>query len=1338
MALLLLVPILSLLPDITAYATPWITPDGATQAATEASNDAFLSDNVGINIVGGFEWVLKAIIWVISALVQLIGTIINLIIKVLIGGYVDTIVLQGCGIEGGSTWNGYYEFSLTSGNVYGVAASKIYAALGPISLIFIVFRFFMGLSKGALKTSSQESYGSIKDTLAGTALAIMAVVLMPQYYNIGLKVSHWVIKKIYTSSGNTSLSLMASQLCGFGNTQLYDCQFGIDGDLSTVSDIIGNFMLIIFQVIVVVAMAVVSLLIAYDYVMLSLSFLAHFIAFPFRCIAPAEKIKEQLHEWNLQFYELLLTPIIDILIILMIRYVMVALSNTFKTTGLLDTLADIPRFIPSICIVVILMFGFFPLRSTIRKYIGVSSTAAEGLSRGVSGNVMKLAGAAMLAKNGFASNKEKEYSAKMDETSAAKEEAAGEKERESVGGSDPHALGANASLKNETAIDPSHKASLNEEMENEDLEDADNKWPDGSEDSKHVPGNHEDHGLGADGGKEHLQEKPQHIGSATGKQDKIGGKGKELQGQNLSKHALGKNPLNSNGVPGEKAKNVDPAVTDASDTKLASEGGTEQEDLLGQKQDDNQPHFSGTDAPGEGKQSTEESLESVNGSENEMDSGETYSDLPASDINKGIQEQALSHNAMEEKSADTALPLNERRKVLADRQEALAKQIQEEKDNARSMAEREGTLNSQKVSLNNAKQEVRDSYQKKIDEQDSIAAEEMASARAEELMAQADPQSKAEHNQAAAQHRLNEAEARRTSRKLSAERNDILGHLGEQMKTVEGQLSDTKNARTAAQANIRNLQESQRTMQSEAKELDRQVQNMAGTKFVPGSKEQEDFGAYAREFASLENFDSPEFKGAFSHDEMAAMYRDRAQHTRDAIAKAQKNALVGAAVGGIAGAMIGGGTMLAAGAGGGASIGLDLENQSYADERTENYKDRNQRMVQIGRDKATAGKETAFLAEGAHGTYNENRGVAYAQIKTGEGEKYEAVSQAKNGNKMSSTSGTIRMYKQENDGSYSLEEVSVLHSPVSRAFADSKNLAVEAPSHAGFYGTDMIDLNTDGELAGKLKGFEMKMETSSMEHALNRVKKNSALEGAYRKIYNKNQETLKYMSDAENGHSLQKTGEPVTEIHPKYGPIYREDTETTAPVMNAPAFMRRHSNGDTYGYVIQGKSIEAVKEGLLAASNRVVKASSIDVDSAYRELPQQFPGLIAAYEKIVQPNSIAAATPQEMLSGAVAETTLIYRSMGKIGADITKEDEMLLQKDRAQFAHVIAERTAEEYLCAAGAKADEYAVHAQHTGVIYDALNGAEEARKEGAMEIFEEIARSCLGLQAEMKRKNH
>ena len=170
---LALTPLLvAVFPSVTAFAEKpegaWVD-DGIETKAPSNSGTGFELDVGSLPTI--ISWVLEIVFLLIACVLWLIGEILNALTRGLIGGYMDTIILQGSGISNGtSPVINFYTFRLAEGNIYGEAVSKLYPLLAGVVIMLIVVRFFSGMSRAGFSTSSQESRSIAKDTLTGSIL----------------------------------------------------------------------------------------------------------------------------------------------------------------------------------------------------------------------------------------------------------------------------------------------------------------------------------------------------------------------------------------------------------------------------------------------------------------------------------------------------------------------------------------------------------------------------------------------------------------------------------------------------------------------------------------------------------------------------------------------------------------------------------------------------------------------------------------------------------------------------------------------------------------------------------------------------------------------------------------------------------------------------------------------------------------------------------------------------------------------------------------------------------------------------------------------------------------
>ncbi len=432
---LVLTPLLvAILPSVTAFAEKpegaWVD-DGVTYDKPNGSGTGFELDVVKMPKI--ISWVLEIIFLLIACVLWLIGEILNALTRGLIGGYFDVIIMQGSGVSTGtSPIINFYTFRLAEGNIYGVAVSSLYPVIASVVIMMIVVRFFSGMSRAGFSTSSQESRSIAKDTLAGSMIAIFAVVLMPQFYQIGLLVMHKILDIIgnwhisTTSAASDSLNSALGSIVGETGSGLLNFSIQIDADLAW-EKAVQNFILMIAETVLIAGSVILTFLMVYEYVMVCLSFSLHFLAFPFRVTVSAAKVKESISEWLKQFYELIMTPVIDVILLKFMTELILAAANVGGANKLEDGQVT-GAAIPAAFIAIIIMFAFFPLRKVMRMYMGLNATGAETLSKGVAGNLAKAAFVGKAAAKIARDHHDKKEEAKRSEQSAAAEQEAANNE----------------------------------------------------------------------------------------------------------------------------------------------------------------------------------------------------------------------------------------------------------------------------------------------------------------------------------------------------------------------------------------------------------------------------------------------------------------------------------------------------------------------------------------------------------------------------------------------------------------------------------------------------------------------------------------------------------------------------------------------------------------------------------------------------------------------------------------------------------------------------------------------------------------------------------------------
>ncbi len=115
--LILVTPVLVMvLPTVVANAGPWVS-DGVSYGSESASSDTFEIKTDSMPVV--ITWVLEIVFLLILCILWLVCAILNAVTNGLIGGYLDTIILQGTGVsQESSTLINFYTFRLANKNIY--------------------------------------------------------------------------------------------------------------------------------------------------------------------------------------------------------------------------------------------------------------------------------------------------------------------------------------------------------------------------------------------------------------------------------------------------------------------------------------------------------------------------------------------------------------------------------------------------------------------------------------------------------------------------------------------------------------------------------------------------------------------------------------------------------------------------------------------------------------------------------------------------------------------------------------------------------------------------------------------------------------------------------------------------------------------------------------------------------------------------------------------------------------------------------------------------------------------------------------------------------------------
>lgn len=1158
---LVLTPLLvAVLPSVSTFADgPWVD-DGIETKAPSNSGTGFELD-VG-NMPKIISWVLEIIFLLIACVLWLIGEILNALTRGLIGGYLDTIILQGAGIsDGTSPIINFYTFRLAEGNIYGEAVSKIYPLLAGVVIMLIVVRFFSGMSRAGFSTSSQESRAIAKDTLTGSILAIFAVVLMPQLYQVGLLMMHKILS-IIGEKCNFNRDL--GSIVGNGAKGLLNFSVQINPDLAW-EQAVKNFILMIAETALIAGSVILTFLMVFEYVMVCLSFSLHFLAFPFRVTVSAAKVKESISEWLKQFYELLMTPIIDVILLRFMTELIKAAANVGGDK--LENGEVTGAAIPAAFIAIIILFAFFPLRKVMRMYMGLNATGAETLSKGVAGNLAKAAFVGRAAAKIAGDHHDKKEEAQKSEQSAAAEQEAANNENkleDKTAGSgaaadmDNPATGGEAPEISSVFDEQQKKA---EEATGADMpgagqntetaEGADNKPPatEGAQTAagQNVAGQNKEGKAGAEGKSGQGTDLSKKAGAGandtkTGPGDTKnmpesasqpntvgdGKNGGEFAGDDVKSAENITNNDNKNvpdavasvgaeNGPGRKTEDADTAAKNGgtetgkniskpfdkelegkkpeqSPESVATQGADESESAISRsaeaggeipdeisdvqsaqkKKEDQTGQQTGQKQTGDKKAGTDGKNISATAGDRKKDGSvaeeikdgehtssadsaarsaekadETKKEAPEStkstaegtagaDTADTAASAAASTSASKESgTADTSktgggaepISISEYRQKLAARKAGLDRQVADSKANLESLGNQERELTARKGELDNAISATKDSYGAQIAEQKRVAASESRKA-----LEASSPAEKKEHEIAAATARENVA-------KFEQARDAQVAGYNSQRLAAMSQMTAVRNMKAAEQGRLAEAQAGQRDIQSDMREADNQAKAAAGTRYVPGSPEQKALHDIAAKHATLANFDT-EYKGAFSHEEMAAMYRERAAQTRAAARSGLIKGIAGGVAMGAAGAMLGGGIGLTGGAMAGMNIGSgsadkalnETLNQSNAERNKKAYEKRGHISPQTGNrtflESNEGMKTTASDGSTIYTTADPIRGARTADGKRG--------------------TTIVRSYVKDKDGNLHLREANVINSKVAQSYerASRENLLASRPATA--------------------------------------------------------------------------------------------------------------------------------------------------------------------------------------------------------------------------------------------------------------------------------------------------
>lgn len=302
--------------------------------------------------------------------------------------------------SGGSVTTNLFGFELVDGNIYGIAGSLFYTILATVAGYGLVIRAAGSIAGAAWSSGSGESRQKLKNSILYCAGGFLLIILMPYLVYIveyARDILLYYCLKICENISSINLNLLEG---GHGSYLVGGSLDGIASDFMSASIICGRAVIgsnvgssynpllarafdftsgTLLDTLLYDGSVILLVIFMFIYISLAFDTMFTFATFPISYI----RGKQALNEWIEHMIANLLTPVMDIMI-MMVPLMLGSMSMTSVSNYLLVNLLQI-----------VLCFTYFSMRSSMRARLGLrSAQSSEGA--GLGGMMMAMGAFRML------------------------------------------------------------------------------------------------------------------------------------------------------------------------------------------------------------------------------------------------------------------------------------------------------------------------------------------------------------------------------------------------------------------------------------------------------------------------------------------------------------------------------------------------------------------------------------------------------------------------------------------------------------------------------------------------------------------------------------------------------------------------------------------------------------------------------------------------------------------------------------------------------------------------------------------------------------------------------
>lgn len=365
---------------------------------------------------------------VVAVVVEVVELIIRIVVFVFKGPLIGLVkfvelLLQALGVNSlfgivlGRVASGkevsFITFELTEGNVYGIVASLLYGFMASVFIYGIICKFCTALAEAAWYQDSSTARTKLKDALAGTGMQFLILAIAPVAINVAIYIR----------------DVLLYLLLGFTNDMVKDSEFmGIVSFLAGTGDMMNPFRARAIMldasfadVAIYCGTVVLSVVFFIIYVSIALTTMFMVATLPYTIL----RGKEAIVEWLTEFVAILMTPFIDLFMLLalllfsrvdMVYAYVIGLEETYMVEW----------------IIMIFACTYLTIRQQIKARFGAQkAVGAEGSGLGQAFMLMQGARAlSSFAKGMSDANKQRKEDAERAREAEQEDEAQKEQERE--------------------------------------------------------------------------------------------------------------------------------------------------------------------------------------------------------------------------------------------------------------------------------------------------------------------------------------------------------------------------------------------------------------------------------------------------------------------------------------------------------------------------------------------------------------------------------------------------------------------------------------------------------------------------------------------------------------------------------------------------------------------------------------------------------------------------------------------------------------------------------------------------------------------------------------------